>query len=215
MGNPFEGWKWPLEVDAPDGDPSDRVFLGQPVVSSEFGPRDRNTYSCGHHLGVDIDYRWRAGHVTRGPMASTRMANGKRFGYAMPPAALVYPVGPGEIIKCGLNSRGYAVAIDHGNTVITWYQHIRAESVSGLIRVGRALLVSDVLGVAGYDLADAKKSGREGFNHLHFAWIFKSAKHPALTKCHDMGKSLGLGFRAIALDPAVYLAKLEHRSAQP
>ena len=215
MGDPFDGWLWPMEIDAPEGDPSDRVFLGVPVISSAFGPRDRNTYSCGLHLGVDICYRWKPGHVTRGPMAATRMSGGKRFGYAMPPAALVYPVGPGEVIKCGLNSRGFAVAIDHGNTVITWYQHIRQGSVSGLIKKGRTLAVTDLLGVAGYDLADAKASGREGFNHLHFAWLFKSAKHPAPTRCHDMGRSLGLGFRAIALDPAIYLAKLAHRSAQP
>lgn len=192
---PFPGWGWPVPV----------IGDRKPLVTSDFGPRDRNIYSCGHHLGVDILYRWRAGDPTGGPQAVTRVDKTRgRFGFVMFTGTPILAAGPGEVIAARLNSRGHGVYIDHGNTVITWYQHLSTLAV----KKGDVVAAGQELGLVGWDLADAARSKtKTALLHLHFEWLFRSKTHPALTPCHNRGAKT-LGYRAICLDPERYLVKL-------
>lgn len=206
MSGNFPGWCRPLRawVVTP-GVLSPLVRT--PEISSGFGPRELNTYSGGWHLGVDWSMRWRQGDPISGPLAVTRIAKGRRFGYVTPSNTLVVACGPGEVIQSKRNSRGWGVAIDHHNTVITWYQHLIYPSGAPPVR-GDVVAAGDALGWAGWDTTVEKESGKPGFRHLHWAWLFRSQKYKAATSFHDMGKRLGLGFRAIALDPERFVSQL-------
>lgn len=219
--NPFQGWVLPLRSWLLDDDGAGPLpgITRTPVVSSGFGLRPRNVYSGGWHLGADWSMPWRPGDPIGGTCAVTRVTAGRRFGFVTPRNTLVLACGPGEIVQSAQNSRGWGVVIHHGNTVLTWYQHLRFwdPKLDGVFqlpvpKVGQVVKAGDVLGLAGFDTADQKKSGREGFRHLHWAWLFASRTYRATTKYHDLGRTLGLGFRAIALDPERYTPLLRQVS---
>lgn len=174
----------------------------RPVISSGFGPRARNTYSCGIHLGADIDYRWQPGDPTSGPLVSvSRDRNGELHGYFTPRGAIACAAAPGRVLQSRANSRGWGVALEHDGGLITWYQHLRGSS----LRRGTVVDAGAALGVVGYDESDARASGDEAFHHLHFATAQRGAAQGA-TECHDLGRRLGLGFSATAVDPDPLLA---------
>lgn len=176
----------------------------RPVISSGFGPRARNTYSCGLHLGADIDYRWEPGDPVSAPLASTDVdRNGNRHGYVTPSGTMACAAAPGRVLQSARNSRGWGVVLEHDGGWITWYQHLR----SSPLRRGALVDAAAALGPVGADESDTRESGAEGFRHLHFA-LAKRGAPSGPTECHDLGRRLGLGFSATALDPAPYLAGL-------
>ena len=176
----------------------------RPVISSGFGPRARNTYSCGIHLGADIDYRWQPGDPASVPDALTDLdRNGARHGYFTPRTATACAAAPGIVLQSAHNSRGWGIVLEHDDGLITWYQHLRGSS----LRRGATVAAAAELGPIGADESDTRASGHEGFRHLHFA-LAKRGAPPGATSCHDLGERLGLRFSATALDPASYLAGL-------
>lgn len=173
----------------------------RPVISSGFGPRERNTYSCGIHLGADIDYRWQLGDPISDVLASTRVDHGERRGYFTPAGAVACAAAPGEVLQSARNSRGWGVVLQHEGGLITWYQHLAGSR----LQRGCSVDAAQMLGPIGSDQSDAAATGSEGFRHLHFA-VARRGAPPGPTACHDLGRRLGLGFSATAVDPAPYLA---------
>lgn len=129
----------------------------KPTISDGWGsPRDGG---AGRHEGVDIMFKRHPGD----PFAPGT-PNGSR-GHVMPDLVAV-AASDGVIWSATWTPRGFAVVIDHGQKLATYYTHLSRLLVAATSRArsGQRVYAGQPIGVIGFDPKDSQR-----IKHLHFA----------------------------------------------
>jgi murein DD-endopeptidase MepM/ murein hydrolase activator NlpD len=125
--------------------PTPRYQGRDPVITSDFGPRD-----SGFHIGVDILYPALPGDPQGHPYTTH---SGRWHHPAGIPALAVLP---GVVTLARMESNGGHVVIQHDDDFFTGYRHLRPQ----IVEVGDRVRAGTPVGVIG--------KGKAGVIHLHF-----------------------------------------------